>query len=884
MTFKLPNTFIPQDYELEFRIENIDVIKQILRNPRLKFKESSDSLVSSLQPVLKYKNNYYRSEHFFNSLNSDIYLLKEVIQYSVNEIDVELVDNFNSIIPDSMVNTFDKINKTVKTKMIMKYSRETRISNISHLEKINTFRKLRIRYYVEGLNFYIDLTARYFPIAETDIEEMNYVKFNLNNIINLNKDRNINHDINKNKNEIQKQNQNINKNMNITSARNDKNEIQKQNDLFEPIEGYKLIVDMEFEFNNNNSLSLIQEFNKLLCFITNYDHITFHNIQKNIKFNFTVSPQVGIITNNILKNVSTNKFVWSEKMDGERCLLIIYNNNVYTWKNVDKFRYLQEINDFKNIFIFDCEMIKNKNDINENKENDDENINEKDKDENNENENKDDKNINEYKENKENDENNIFYIFDSYIYDSKDIRNLDYITRLKYANRFIKILKTNNSNSNLNLKLLQINRIDNYSNLINYAFSKHTNTDGVVLHSLDRINISRWPKITIAYKLKPISLNTIDFLYKYIPSKKYYQLYLCGNHETFVHVMRDKSITDKISQELFNYDLSKPTSQNYFILFDSPYFENMWKYVPNVDDITNLGLKDLKELDSKIVESEFNTDLLKWKPVRIRYDKEFPNNYNVGLTNSSLLFDPPHHLSTNTNKTNKIIIDDKLLRLEEYTKTYIWDYLTINSDEYFPFSKEPIIMLDYNANSSDIINYYTSNVRKIFAVNDDKTELVNYVETIKNVYNNNSNFKHITNITNQIKHSRITLNIFTKDNFKEKILNSNDFNIHEINMIYVDTLNDNFEQNVEDEFKFKGEDILNYDDFYNLCNHDYIIIYIYSGNHFREFFKKYNERIIHCFNPFTHNEFINYLLSTDFTKNEINEYDNLKNINCVIMK
>jgi hypothetical protein len=303
---------------------------------------------------------------------------------------------------------------------------------------------------------------------------------------------------------------------------------------------------------------------------------------------------------------------------------------------------------------------------------------------------------------------------------------------------------------------------------------------------------------------------------------------------------------------------------NYFILFDSPYFQNMWKYELNKKDIEkleNLENKDSENcLTNLVVESKYSLKSGRWKPIRIRYDKEYPNNYNVGLTNTSLLFDPPFY------KEGSYVFKNVL---NDYIKTFIWDYITIHSEEYLPFSKEPIILFDYNANSSDVINYYDSNVRKIFAINNDKTELVNYVEILRNVYTNSSKHKHIINLLNQVKQPRITINVFEKDNFREKILESNDFNLHEINVVYFDNLNSS-----------NNVDIEELRDFYDICNVDYVIIYIYVGGGFNKFYDEYRDYIIHYFNPFDNEQFIQFLHNNGLNKKDYENY----NVWCNIIK
>ena len=841
---------IQPDYELEFRIEDIDIIKGILKRPNLKEISFEDSIVTTYKPKFSLKYFKYRSTHIINSINDDKYEKKELIYHSEEQLTLPIINEYyaetsNPLIYQTNNNKVDSSinNKFKKIKLYFKYSRET-ITSKFQLEVDNIYRKIRKSYLVPTLNFRIDLTFRYFPILPITIEEMKRIHFHNNQIEN------------------------------------------------QEIDGYNLKIDLEFEYlnsninnsidnnsiDNNSKNNLINEYHKLLCFLSNYDEITFSLLTKMVPYDFTKTPQVNILTNNIINQPnSKEKFVWSEKMDGVRYLLIFYKGLIYTWQNVEKLKYYPEKYTFKtnelieknlnHIYILDCELI-----------------------------------------------DDSFYVFDCYTYLSQDIRYLKYIDRLKHANNFIKLLSTN-----LKITILNIKTITDWPTLINYALEKHNNTDGIVLHSVDPIiekGKKEWPKLPIAYKLKPTVLNTVDFLYIYVKNKKYYQLYLASNYDTFIHALRDKSIKDTASQEIFNYDMTKSNDSNYFILFDCPYFEDMWKYEPNKNDELlyneqnnmneqkcNVTCNIMNEqnnydptlLHHLIVESQYLKDEKRWKPIRIRSDKEYPNNYNVGLTNVSLLFDLPRYSENIKNNENIII---------KSIRTYIWDYITINADKYLPFSKEPIILLDYQCNSEDIPNYYTSNVQKIFAISDSPTTLVNYVNALKNVYYNQ--YPHIINMISHIKHPRICLNVFLQDKFKTDIILSNDYILNEINVIFINNLNNlsnvddyikngnidnndnnnnNIDNNINNTNVMRNNNHINNIEIPNLkkyVNDDAIIIYVYVGEHFNEFYTKYSSQIIHYFNPMMDDKLIEYLYNLDISKQEINNI--LDMVNCVIMK
>jgi hypothetical protein len=918
MNNKLFRLNISSDYELEFRIKDIEFINSILKKPTIKPVSFEDAIVLTYIPTINFKKYKYRSTHILNSISSDKYERKELIYRDESKLNLPIIteyslENLNSNIsniPNPLVYPAKQIDKMKNIDIFVKYSRETSLSNVNsnfdNLKIDNIYRKLRITYNVPGLNFKIDLTCRYYPIllgqshsSESSISNSKYKK----KYLELNID------------EKQKIIKELMEEMKYIKFK------PEQVLKFENIDGYNLEIDMEFEYLHNSTFSLnsisensnsqnvptlLNEYNKLICFLSNYDHITFSVLKHFIPFDFTKSPQVNILTNQIINTPnSQNNFVWSEKMDGIRYLLIIYNNYVYSWQNVEQLKYLCEIKSNvksesnKNIYILDCEKI-----------------------------------------------NNSFYVFDCYIFNNNDIRKHDYITRLKYAKTFInnysllnenvnlnsnqnsnsnQNLKLNqnsnsnvnsnsnqNSNSNINqnqninqntnensnqnsnvnsnsnqnkyeFKLLDIYKISDWNETIKYALSKHDNTDGIVLHTLSGIDTQKWPKVNLAYKLKPIHLNTIDFLYIYIPSHNNYQLYLSSNYQTFIHALRSKSINDKVSQELFNYDLDKDAkmNENYYILFDCPYFENMWKYEFNENDLKNLNLKSKLNSNSKeilnhlIIESQYLVNEHRWQPIRIRYDKEYPNNYNVGLTNVSLIFDPPYLNSISENSISNFQIPKNI---EKLIRTYIWDYITINNSSLLPFSNEPIVMIDYLADSRDVMNYYNSNIIKIFATSNNNTKLVDYTNSLKDIYLTASSYKHVITVLNQISHPRICLNVFNKNDFEKQLIKSNDFNLSEINMIFVNNLNT---LNSSDNLNVDLDEILK-SNIKDYCNVDAVILYVYLGNDFNEFYEKYSSKIIHYFNPLIREDFINYLLNIGIPKMEIDKYSYL--VNCVILK
>lgn len=820
--------FLP-NYELEFRLEDHELIKSILRNPNIEKVGFEDSIVTTYEPDLKISNIKYRSILPVNPYySSERFEKKELIYKTDIPITLPIIDKYISTTPNPLISEAS-IASRVSTKLIMKYSLETSCSSYANsmISINNVYRKVRVSYKVPTLKFRLDLTARYFPTK--DIHDLDLITFTPKSVLD-----------------------------------------------FQKIEGFNLVTDLEFELCEECE-NINDEYSKLICFISNYDYNAYSELRSVIPFDFTSSPQVGILTTDMIKTSSKDDFVWSDKMDGIRHLIILYKNDIYTWTTVDKLKYFDKSQKYYNSpLVLDTEKI-----------------------------------------------DNTFYIFDIYVYNGQDVRDMDYISRLNLAkNEFEKTDKIDNfddvdellgiipktktktniiSSINTSFKILQTHPINNWSELIKYAFEERNNTDGVVLHSIQSLSTSKfWYKEKVAFKLKPTSLNTIDFLYKYINSTGIYQLYLCGDASTYMHVLRDRSRYDKYSQEIFGYDLHKiDDSKSYNILFDSPYFENMWKYNFKLDDVKQIenlsdakGVKQLEGLSDKasfvkqiedlnssencltkqalfkpsilnnlIIESKYIISEKRWKPIRIRYDKKYPNNYEVGLTNTSLLFSPPNGEICDNSSKDCLKKLDISLRLENIIRTYIYDFVLSNKDKYLPFNDSPIVLIDYNSGEGkDIPNYYACNVKKIFAISDDDYDLVRYVNNLKNVYTSTEKQDHVINILNRVKQKRICLNVFKNNNETfQKLISSSDFKIGEVNMIVINNLNNTK----------GGDDFEKLSEIYNLCNSDCIILYVYVGDNFDEFRINHFDKIIDSFTPLLDNELCKYIYSNMFSKSEV---------------
>ena len=316
MNNKLFKLNISADYELEFRIKDLEFINSILKKPTIKPVSFEDAIVLTYIPTINFKKYKYRSTHILNSISSDKYERKELIYRDESKLNLPIIneylfDNSISNLPNPLVYPAKQIEKMKNIDVFVKYSRETSLANINsnfnNLKIDNIYRKLRITYNVPTLNFKIDLTCRYYPIllgqthsSESINSDSKYTKKHLE----LNID------------EKQKIIKELMEEMQYIKFK------PEQVLKFENIDGYNLEIDMEFEYlhnslisdlsnsNSQNISTLLNEYNKLICFLSNYDHITFSILKRSIPFDFTKSPQVNILTNQIINTPnSQNNFV-----------------------------------------------------------------------------------------------------------------------------------------------------------------------------------------------------------------------------------------------------------------------------------------------------------------------------------------------------------------------------------------------------------------------------------------------------------------------------------------------------------------------------------------------------------------------------------------------
>ena len=369
------------------------------------------------------------------------------------------------------------------------------------------------------------------------------------------------------------------------------------------------ITELQDEITTEHDNGLNEEFKQNFKMIGGEKSEQLINII-NKTFDFTLTPQVDIATNKLLQSISKDNFVWLDKTDGLRTLIVCFDGVINSFVK-GELHSLDIVDKNAPVFVVDTEF-------------------------------KDD----------------VYYVFDVYFYNS-DVRLLTFEERLK-------TFDINKINTQLKFVIKPYHKIEDWTTLINYAMTVHPGIDGVILQSkagydVDLKNSFNWIKKKYQFKLKPLELTTTDFLYvaqKLNPKR--YDLYLSGNYFDWKF-----NLSENVRKRMY---IKTDNPKFVYLLFDTPLFNNAYYSEPTEQELNDLNVSNL---DQMIIETAFING--RQIPIKIRNDKQFPNNYKVGLSNFCLLFSPPvspdnnyFHTITPSEVEKNFDIDDGMKLINEF--------------------------------------------------------------------------------------------------------------------------------------------------------------------------------------------------------------------------
>ena len=428
----------------------------------------------------------------------------------------------------------------------------------------------------------------------------------------------------------------------------------------------------------------------------------------------------SVLSNSVLQIIPLDKFNYSEKIDGVHTYLLIFEGKIYDVTNNKKnFSNIYQINksNFKEMkFSGDC-IIET-----------------------------------EYYENK-------YYIFDVYYLNGVDYSEKFLHERLNSINEYLDELGPS-------FKIKKFYEITDINELLEYIKKDKSpegnNIDGIILQRIDKPYFQQGYDFN-SYKLKPLHLNTVDFLLKYNRALNYFELYLQGYYEKDYKQNMKKLPKDKDIYSLNNFE--KPISKRYYyhyqnkkilIYFDSPFYPNLGKliltenwnkqgYSPDQIEQINDLVKKMKrkpyDYNNAIVELSLTNDK-KWVPFRERKDKIFPNSYRVGLSNVSVIFDPIKPSESIYFQKDLTMSEEKLGIIHKINQTYR-KYII---ETYIKGKNSSIIDL-CGGRGADEFNLYSNGVSNFFVIDNDTTALKRYFDRTFNI--NNKKYESLTTNNNQ---------------------------------------------------------------------------------------------------------------------------------------
>lgn len=402
----------------------------------------------------------------------------------------------------------------------------------------------------------------------------------------------------------------------------------------------------------------------------------------------TSYPQVSILTNQVIQKVPISSFVWLEKTDGTRTILLIERNQVFDITRSPTLLFKISGPQFSGRTILDTEFY-----------------------------------------------NNFYHTFDIIFCNNTDVSNLHFLERMKHAST----LFSNTTGSKIIIKTF--NPVTSWSELISFTnqrISPNTgNTiDGVICQRTDRTYFT-----TMAdpgcFKLKKTVLNTIDFQLKHHTNKNVFWLYLSGRYYNFKYNLRYLPRRNPCLQIDTGFSESNVPKGTIPVLFSSPYQNGLHLFNPSTEwdssdyfpeDVTTIKrlIRDMKRnpqsFHNAIVEMSLANNT--WVPMRIREDKKHPNNYEVGITNCGVMFSPLNPEDSYFTQTTSGHISTDIIDAYHNTNRVMRRFILENALN----SSRKISVLDLaGGRGADELELFHCGAYNIIAVDADREALTQYV-------------------------------------------------------------------------------------------------------------------------------------------------------------
>ena len=413
----------------------------------------------------------------------------------------------------------------------------------------------------------------------------------------------------------------------------------------------------------------------------------------------------SVLSNSILLSTPLDKFAYTEKIDGIHSYLLIFNGKIFDVTHNTDFSKIKQIDisNFTNMnFSGDC-IIETEF------------------------------------------YNKIYFIFDVY-----------YLNDVNYSEKFlyerIDAIRPFLNKLGSSFKLKNFHKIPNINFLLDYIKNDKSpegnEIDGVILQRIDKPFFQEKLIDFYSYKLKPLHLNTIDFLLKFNYKCNNFNLYLYGNYyfDYYNNLKKTPKYKNIYSLEN-NYQKIEQTYQieeKILIYFDSPFYPNLgimnldknWnknnyseKHIKLIDDLIDKMIKNPRHYNNKIVELSLTYDK-KWVPLKVRNDKIKPNSYRTGLNNISIIFDPVKPIDSIYFQKNLSMNDEELNIIHKINQTFR-KYIVENHVN--DFGKNSSVIDLCGGRGADEFNLYSNGVSNFFIIDFDTTALKRYHDRTFNI-------------------------------------------------------------------------------------------------------------------------------------------------------
>lgn len=389
-----------------------------------------------------------------------------------------------------------------------------------------------------------------------------------------------------------------------------------------------------------------------------------------------------------------NNYAVTEKADGERFLMYINENSeIYLINNIKQIRGCNIKTECKNC-ILDGELIVCNKRLNNN-------------------------------------EKDLYAIFDIYFYNNKDVTGLPLIhegkeneDRYTYMHNFINKIKDNTSHDIIVKKQLKSDQNNSIYNRCNQILSETIfdyDIDGLIFTPLyipvysnyanKPVKIGKFPRWEKVFKWKPPEQNSIDFLVKEVKNKKI--LYDGKEYKEFIlqvsYGINDISVFEGIK----NITSKTNDDKNYYQIKDFIIDNKIQKshILIKKDGKCYTDEEDVIE-DNSIIEFYFDnkTPTLslekKWKPLRVRYDKNKKfNNKDIDNQQTINHYDVAMNVWRSIDDPITTELISGLLKEKDMSKT---NNLSTSSDKYYNRFTEK----HSNIQLSKYLNYYHNHIIK----------------------------------------------------------------------------------------------------------------------------------------------------------------------------